>query len=281
MHFAFMLKSFRSSFLSASLDLWALLFAKRVFARINKLLFLIGARGLGILNYKSEYLCGERGFLRNFLANYDSDSYVVIDVGANVGQFASCVLGCTEAIKVRSYEPNPNACRRLKEYELFNTVRHSLVEKGVSDCISESVIYDYQPGMGSSHSSLYREVITGIHKSELVSPVKIELTTLDSDLARLSARIAVLKIDTEGHERSVLEGARKIIATNPPFSILIEFNEMSAVSRTHFHDILRLVGPSYVPYRLLPGGHLLPLANEIPFYTEIYAFQNLIFLRSP
>ena len=273
-------KSFYSNILDASLDLWALLFAKRVFASFNKLLFLIGARGLGILNYKSEYLCGERIFLRDFLANYDSDNYMVVDVGANVGQFASCVLACTEAIKIRSYEPNPNACRRLKKSGLFRTERHTLVEKGVSDCISDSVIYDYQPGLGSSHSSLYSEVITDIHNSQLVSPVKIKLTTLDYDLARVGKRIAVLKIDTEGHERSVLEGASTILATNPPFSVLVEFNEMSAVSRTHFREIVRLIGPSYTPYRLLPGGHLLPLANEVPLYTEIYAFQNLIFLRS-
>jgi len=273
-----MLKLGCSSVLSTCLDVWTLLFAKRVFAKFNKLLFLVGARGLGILNYKSEYLSGERDFLKNFLINYDSDKYVVIDVGANVGQFASYVLGCTEAIKVRSYEPNPNACCKLKESELFDTIRHALVEKGASNSISDSVIYDHQPGMGSTHSTLYSEVITDIHKGQSISPVKIQLTTLDSDLARLSERIAVLKIDTEGHERSVLEGASRILTSSPPFSILLEFNEMSAISRTHFREILRLVGPNYLPYRLLPGGRLLPLAHEIPFYTEIYAFQNLVFL---
>lgn len=272
-------RSLLSSLFAKSLDIYALLFAKKIFARLNKMLFLVGARGMGILNYRTLYLSGEEPFLKNFLACYDSEEYIVIDVGANEGQFASCVLGHTRAINVLSYEPNPHACRKLKSCLTFDIQRHKLVEKGASNCISEAVIYDYGLGLGTAHASMYIEVITDIHHSQSVISEKINLTTIDHDLAHLNARIAILKIDTEGHEKAVLEGARNILATNPPISILVEFNEMNAISGTHFRDILNLIGADYEPYRLLPGGSLLSLENLSPFFTEIYAYQNLVFLR--
>jgi FkbM family methyltransferase len=218
------------------LNLYATFFAKKSMVRINKLLFLAGARGLGILNYQNSNLSGEEPFLKSFLANYDSNEFLVLDVGANKGQFAEHIVKNTKSINVRSYEPNPHACHNLKSNPLFKTSRHTLVEMGASNTISESFIYDYSCGLGSGHSSLYREVITDLHKSTSATSEKVLLTTLDSDLKELSPNIAVLKIDTEGHEKAVLEGAKNILATNPPVSILIEFNEMNAISGVHYRD---------------------------------------------
>jgi len=31
---------------------------------------------------------------------------------------------------------------------------------------------------------------------------------------------------------------------------------------------------------LLPGGRLLPLKDLPPLFTEIYAYQNIVFIRS-
>jgi len=161
-----------------------------------------------------------------------------------------------------------------------NALRHELVEMGVSNSESESVIYDYGAGVeGSQHASLYREVLTDIHGSNSVSSQNIRLTTLDSDLNDLGKRIAILKIDVEGHEKAVLEGAQKILSTNPPLAIVVEFNEMNAISGSHYRDFTSLIGPGYNPYRLLPGGTLLPLSTQPSLYTEIYAYQNLVFLR--
>jgi FkbM family methyltransferase len=245
------------------LDLYALLFAKRVFASANRILFLAGARGLGVLNYKRAYLSGEKYFLKKFLSKYDSSQNVVIDVGANIGRFALYALNSTRFINVRSYEPNPHSCVVLKR-NLTDERRHELVEMGLSNSISNSFIYDYAPGLGSSHSSLYSEVIEKIHNRHAAFSEPIHLTTLDSDLTGLRKNIITLKIDTEGHEKAVLEGSQYILESNPPLSILIEFNEMNAVSGTHFRDILKLIGPNYTPYRILPGGALLPLSNTPP-----------------
>lgn len=265
--------------ISKLLDLYAFLFAKKVFRKFNSLIFLAGARGLGILNYKSPYMSGEEPFLAKFLKRYDEAGYLILDVGANQGQFATWALRSTHKIQVRSYEPSHHASSRLKSNPALNANRHILVEMGVSSKAGISVIYDYGNNEGSEHASLYREVLSSVHGSRSVSSTEISLTTLDVDLKGVPEKIALLKIDVEGHEKDVLVGAKGILAVNPPAAILVEFNEMNAVSGTHYYDLRRLIGEKYVPYRLLPGGDVICLENLSPLFTEIYAYQNLLFVR--
>ena len=266
--------------LGKALDIYSRLFAKVRFKKINQLLFLAGARGLGILNYKTPWTSGEEPFLKRFLADFDNSDSIVLDIGANKGQFASWVLRNSSNLKVLSFEPNPASAAILKE-NIGSNLRHSLINKGASSSIKSGKIYDYSKEKGSGHASIYKEVITEIHRSETFSETAIELTTVDHELATLSSkRVCLLKIDTEGHEKDVLMGSKILLSSKPPEAVLVEFNEMNAVSNTQYRTIKQLVGKNYIPYRLLPGGSLLPLNGESPLYTEIYAYQNLVFLRS-
>jgi FkbM family methyltransferase len=265
--------------LTKLLDIYSLLFAKKIFAKLNKLLFLAGARGLGILNYKTPYQSGEEPFLRRFLASYDKSSSVVVDVGANEGQFASWVVRNTSFLRVISFEPNPSSAARLKVNLKSNAERHLLIEKGASSSICDSVIYDYADDCGSPHASIYESVIADLHASESCSQIPISLTTIDQEVGRLSSDVCLLKIDTEGHELEALLGARHLLQERPPAAILIEFNQMNAISGTHYYQFRQLLKDNYLPYRLLPGGGLLPLEGQSPFFTEVYAYQNLVFLR--
>ena len=88
------------------------------------------------------------------------------------------------------------------------------------------------------------------------------------------------QVDTEGHEQEVLLGSRSLIENRHPPAILIEFNEMNVISGTHYHRPKSIVGVTCDAYRLLPGGQLLPLKNLPPLLTEIYAYQNIVFIRS-
>ena len=99
-------------------------------------------------------------------------------------------------------------------------------------------------------------------------------------MENITGDVCLLKIDTEGHEQEVLLGSLLFIKNNPPSAILIEFNEMNAISGTHYHRLKSLIGNAYEAYRLLPGGRLLPLKDLPPLFTEIYAYQNIVFIRS-
>lgn len=261
-------------------NIYSRLFARPRFKEFNKLLFLLGARGLGILNYHTPWTSGEEPFLKKFLAKYDDSDSVVLDIGANKGQFASWVLRNSSNVKVISFEPNPSSAAILRENIGFNS-RHTLINKGASNSVKSGKIYDYDQEIGSGHASMHREVFAEIYHSDTYSEIPIELTTVDHELPTFSTmKVCLLKIDTEGHEKDVLKGSKILLETHSPEAILIEFNEMNAFTNTQYHTVKQLIGNNYTPHRLLPGGSLLPLNGESPLYTEIYAYQNLVFLRS-
>jgi len=263
-----------------ALDVYTALFGRKSFAKLNKFLFIAGAKGLGILNYKSPYQSGEEPFLKRFLKNHDQPSSIVLDIGANKGEFASWVIGSSKNLHVISFEPNPAAASALqKDISEINS-RHTTIAKGASAAAGKSTLYDYDETNGSGHASLYSEVFKQIHHLENASTITVELTTIDIEMENITGDVCLLKIDTEGHEQEVLLGSLLFIKNNPPPAILIEFNEMNAISGTHYHRLKSLIGNAYEAYRLLPGGRLLPLKDLPPLFTEIYAYQNIVFIRS-
>jgi hypothetical protein len=90
---------------------------------------------------------------------------------------------------------------------------------------------------------------------------------------RQISQIDFLKIDTEGHELSVLKGASHLISKKNIKLIQFEFNEMNVVSRAYMRDFLGLLA-NYQLHRLLPDG-LLPL-NDCVQDTELFGFQNIV-----
>ena len=104
------------------LDAYSALFGKKRFAKFKKLLFMAGARGLGILNYKSPYQSGEELFLQKFLKGYDQVYSVVLDIGAKKGDFASRVIRSSKNLNVISLEPNPAAASALQKIFRTSTI---------------------------------------------------------------------------------------------------------------------------------------------------------------
>lgn len=151
------------------------------------------------------------------------------------------------------------------------------VPEGAGETHSMAAIYDYQGDSGSEHASMYKGVIEHLHKGK-AEEVAIALTTIDEFVAKHDiSKIALLKIDTEGHELSVLKGARQTIASGMAEVIQLEFNEMNIISRTFFKDIVDVL-PGYDFYRMLPDG-LKALGPYNSTNYEIFSFQNIVALK--
>ncbi|MEP7359891.1 MAG: FkbM family methyltransferase, partial [Anaerolineales bacterium] len=106
----------------------------------------------------------------------------------------------------------------------------------------------------------------------------VQALRLDDFIGQHGLRhISLLKIDTEGHELSVLRGAVETLAANRIEAVQFEFNRMHVISRVFLSDIVNAL-PGYHFYRLLPDG-LVPITFQPPFRSEIFAFQNIAALR--
>ena len=250
---------------------YAYVFGKKIFNKFNKFIYNLSLRGLGMLNYQNDYLTGEKDWLKDYLKNKINPT--VIDVGANIGQYSLNILEANPNSLIVAFEPHPVTyeilCKNISnnKVELFN------LGVGANEGILK--LYDYDTNEGSQHASLYKEVITDIHQSNIVS-YDVEIVNLDNFLTDKNIKnIDLLKIDTEGNELNVLVGIRNYLQSNKIKAIHFEFNEMNIISKSSFKNFWDLL-PNYTLNRLLPGGELLEIKNYSPLFCEIYAFQNII-----
>jgi FkbM family methyltransferase len=247
-------------------DLYVAIFARRRFRRLNRALFMMGARGLGVLNYKGSS-SDETWFVRKYLAT--DKKIVVFDVGANIGDYAREVLAVSGNAKIYAFEPHP---RTYVELAKVAGIQSFNVAFGDRESVLE--LFDYAGvADGSQHASIFRDVIEGIHKGKSTSHL-VSCTRVDDFCEQHNIdSIDLLKIDTEGNELSVLRGAKKLIDAGKIRLIQFEFNEMNVISRSYMRDFVELLS-GYHLYRLLPSG-LLPLKYS-PLSGELFAFQNII-----
>lgn len=136
----------------------------------------------------------------------------VIDVGANRGVYAYPLSRI--GARVELFEPNPVCTRILASWVTHNpNVR--LYPVALSDQDGAAELHIPIDHAGVEHDASASIEKSGIgHFHQLVVP----LATLDSFQFR---QVALIKIDVEGHEYSVLQGAQKTIASEKP-ALLIE-----------------------------------------------------------
>ena len=180
---------------------YAFLFGKKIFIRFNKFLYQLSLRGLGILNYKYDFINGENKWLKNYLKN-KTQSLTVIDVGANIGNYSKEVFNIDKNINLIAFEPHPKSYVKLKDNIKSKNFRP--FNLGVGNKNENLTLYDYNQDEGSEHASLFREVIEDLHKGQAVAH-SIPIIMLDDFLKEQKVDIVdLLKIDTEGNELNVL-----------------------------------------------------------------------------
>lgn len=251
--------------------IYVFLFARKAFEKFNKLLFRLSLGGLGVLNYQTSAISGERVFLKKYLPDQKG---VLIDVGANQGAYSKEALQYNPNMSIYAFEPHPETFKRLSDnLKIYKNV--ALINKGLSSEGGRLKLFDYADKDGSSHASLFEDVITEIHGAGASVAHEVELTTLDELVESQNIHeISLLKVDTEGNELEVLKGAVDTLAKRKIKAIHFEFNEMNIVSKVFFKDFWRAL-EGYRLYRLLPN-EMLEIKNYSPLSCEIYAYQNIV-----
>jgi len=254
--------------------LYTIAFARKRFQKFNKLLYFLSLHGLGILNYENSRVSGEERFLKTYLAN---KSGIVLDIGANQGNYTENVIKYNSMTKVYAFEPHPVTWIKLRD-RFRDSPSVVIVNQGMSNESGSLMLYDYRDRNGSSHASLFSDVITDIHSCDDAFSHLVELTTLDkfSDENNIQ-EICLLKIDVEGNELKVLKGAQRLIKEKRINAIHFEFNEMNTCSRSFFRDFWQIL-EDFKLYRLLPES-MLEIHGYSPVSCEIFAYQNIVAIR--
>lgn len=256
------------------LGAYQFVFARVIWQRLNRVLYLLSLHGLGVLNYQNSTVSGERRFLKWLLPRLRPRP-VVLDVGAHTGEYSAIIKQLLPEARVFAFEPGPATFQRLEAEAQRRGF--TAINKACGETPGRLPLYDRQDNFASAHASLVQEVFSSIHHVPAAAR-EVDVINLDS-FAREAGldQIDLLKIDVEGFEMPVLKGARALLAARQVSVIQIEFGEMQVVSRVFFRDFLQLL-PDFRFFRLLRDG-LLPLEPYDAKFCEIFAFQNIVALR--
>ncbi len=242
---------------------------------INDRLLHLVLKGRGYNNGPHPRDTGEERFVR--LLGLTNPRFC-IDIGANRGAYSALLLQHTNA-EVLAFEPLPTTFEHLRKLSLTYPDRFSAENNGVGDSDSELELHY---GEDTALASFSREVneIDYVGSTN-VNSVTVPVFSLDSYLAQHGRikEVDFIKIDTEGFEYEVLQGARDTIAELRPKFIQIEFNWHQLVKSHTLYSIGRQFLHDYDLYQILPFGSVLARREiDVPD-TNIFCFSNFVFIR--
>jgi FkbM family methyltransferase len=162
----------------------------------------------------------------------------MFDIGANTGFFSLLTKASNPDARVIAVEPSLPNFKALENNILLNAFDIAAVRAAATAENGEVTLYDFPEISYSASLDSQWRAGTQAHKV-----AGITLDELASQYRAAGHRVLV-KVDVEGHEVQVLEGARELIATHPTF--LIE------VIRDHIADgVRRLLPPDTFRYEMI------------------------------
>lgn len=201
-------------------------------------------------------------FTLDFLKKDD----IFVDIGANVGTFSLLASGVCEA-KTLAIEPIFSTFEWLEKNIQLNDLQHLITAKKLAMGENEGQIL-----MTIAHTQ-QNHVLTNTEENQ--AHESVTQTTLDAFLAEMHLEKSpiLLKIDVEGFEQAVVNGATKTLQNPDLQAIIIELMGHSArygYSEANIDKQLRNFG--FLPYTYTP------LSKELHF-MENFNTHNTIYIR--
>ena len=247
--------------------------SRPLFQGLNGRLFRIAIAGMGVSNHNIERR-DELRLLRKLRKILPAEA-VIFDVGANSGQYAAIARQAFPQAHITSFEPNPAAFAKL--VAAAERLGVTAIAMGCGSSPGRMEMFDRSADAGTPFATL----VPGVLEQAGMNPERfeVELTTIDQFCQdhRID-RIDLLKIDVEGYEKSVLEGASGMLARRAVRAVQLEFNAMNLLSHTTMDDIAALFD-GYALHRLLYDGSLLPLDRAPTIRRNLFGFQNIVAVR--
>ena len=156
------------------------------------------------------------------LQEYEDMSFVLhslrpgdlfVDVGANIGSY-SILAGACEGVKVIAFEPVPQTFSWLQKNIKINALENQIEAMNIGLAEQKGSI-----NFSSNLDSLNHVVLQEKHNT---SVVKVDISKLDDILDHKYP--TVIKIDVEGYELQVLNGAKRILDNPSLIAVIVELN---------------------------------------------------------
>lgn len=258
-------------------SIYTFIFGRKSMQSINDVLFNLSLRAKGYNNYGSFKKTGEK----NFINKVKNDLQLCLDIGANVGKYTNLLLNDTKS-KIIAFEPLNEAYEDLKKIRLSHQDRLEIFNLAIGKKNEnlELNFSDEKSEKASFTSNLEKISFYDFKKNK---KIKKKVITLDSFFKNysntfLNDRLDLIKIDTEGFELEVIEGAKETIKFRRPRFIQIECNWHQLFKR-HTVDYISQHLQNYTLFKILPYGQdLLKIDSSRPD-SNIFLLSNYVFIR--
>ena len=131
---------------------------------------------------------------------------IIVDVGANIGNHTVYFAKICKAKQVYSFEPQKN---------IFDILQKNLEINNIDNKVKA-----YNMGAGKEHFYASIDVLDtnnyGMSKINKMNKGSVEINSLDSLLLKEVEGVDMIKIDVEGMELDVLDGAKEILKKYKP-----------------------------------------------------------------
>ena len=260
-------------------NIYLFIFARPYFQKLNEVVFRIIVGPLGFMNHSADFrLTGERRLFQKLsILNFE----IIIDIGANKGDWAEMVLKEAPLSKVYAFEPQKSEFDKLvklsKNYKIDRLFPYNLALGDAQKNI-EMHIHDTSSELSYIDNKLNQlPLLTG--KSSTSESIKMILfdTFIESNEDKFNV-INFIKIDTEGYEYEVLLGSIKTLSKYKPGFIQIEMN-WHALFRNNSLLKISMQLSTYRCFHILPFGDVLYEIDPRNPIRNFYQLSNFLFIH--
>ena len=172
--------------------------------------------------------------VRFYIDKYMKEDDIFFDIGANIGIFTLYAGKKYKSLQIYCFEPEYSNLYLLKENILKNnlTQKASIYSVGISDFTGISHLHLQDLKEGAAAHTENRETIQETDEGfEVVWTEGIATATLDYLCGSLNVCPNAIKIDTDGNEAKILNGAIKTLQNPALRSLIIEMPTSLEASR--------------------------------------------------
>ena len=253
--------------------LYVLIFSRKKLQFINDVFLSLTLDAKGFKNYGDFNRTGEKKFIRLI----KDEINLSLDIGANVGNYTKLILQETSS-KVISFEPLPDAYRELEDLKKEFRERLEIFNIAISNENKKQELYF--GNKKSEKASLMKNLEKlSFVKETNINKISVEVKKLDDLKDILNNEIIdFIKIDTEGYEFEVLDGAKNLLKEHQPKFIQIEFNWHQLLKGQTLYKLSSMIDFSDI-FRILPNGNGLIQIDPSRPENNIYHLSNYVFIR--
>ena len=186
-----------------------------------------------LVTYIFSNLSKENIFIKNF---FGKKKITLVDVGANLGGYTNLILQNTKVKEIHIFEPSKKCFGYLKKKFTQNKIY--INNKALSNTNKMNTFYENEVLSQSSLHNVKNKFNSNLKNTDVY---KIECVTLDKYFygRKKNFVIDLLKIDAEGEDLMVLEGATKLLKNKNIRLIKIELlNSFNQKNNSNINEII-------------------------------------------